>query len=278
MATVTKPIALDESLNTTESPSRNIADVLAEELSGITTALTSAGSSTLHLFKKLWENPSPTSAFASQNITLSSDDYDFLLYVFKNDSSGSIVISSIGQKGTNALLTYTITTSSGAQTARRQVNYISAKGVNVDNGYVSSTGTTAHTQTNTACVPIYIYGFKKSVDINAIVSSVSTSADKCMLDDGVTSAEEAINSLATTTNTLTLDVDISARDSSNPYYAPTDGYIWLRNTSGQTGRLVAYDSNVVIGGVQGDFSLYVKKGCKITANGTSYYMFFRAFS
>ena len=29
MATVTKPIALDESFNTTETPSRNIADVLA---------------------------------------------------------------------------------------------------------------------------------------------------------------------------------------------------------------------------------------------------------
>lgn len=40
MATVTKPIALDKSMNTTESPSRNIADVLAQELSGITSAIT----------------------------------------------------------------------------------------------------------------------------------------------------------------------------------------------------------------------------------------------
>lgn len=39
MATVTKPIALDESLNTTETPSRNIADVLAEGLDDIVTAL-----------------------------------------------------------------------------------------------------------------------------------------------------------------------------------------------------------------------------------------------
>lgn len=42
MATVTKPIALDESLNTTEATPRNIADVLAEELSGIASALTPA--------------------------------------------------------------------------------------------------------------------------------------------------------------------------------------------------------------------------------------------
>lgn len=40
MATVTKPIALDESINTTESPSRNLADVLAQELSGIASAIT----------------------------------------------------------------------------------------------------------------------------------------------------------------------------------------------------------------------------------------------
>lgn len=40
MATVTKPIALDESLNTTEVSPRNIADVLAQELEGIAQALT----------------------------------------------------------------------------------------------------------------------------------------------------------------------------------------------------------------------------------------------
>jgi hypothetical protein len=40
MATVTKPMALDESINTTESTSRNIADVLAQELSGIASAIT----------------------------------------------------------------------------------------------------------------------------------------------------------------------------------------------------------------------------------------------
>ena len=39
MATQYDPIAKDESLNTTENPSRNIADVLAEELARIVTAL-----------------------------------------------------------------------------------------------------------------------------------------------------------------------------------------------------------------------------------------------
>lgn len=39
MATVTKPIALDESLNTTELSSRNVADVLAQELSAVAMAI-----------------------------------------------------------------------------------------------------------------------------------------------------------------------------------------------------------------------------------------------
>lgn len=45
MATVTKPIALDESLNTTEVTPRNIADVLADELSNIASKIQGSGSS-----------------------------------------------------------------------------------------------------------------------------------------------------------------------------------------------------------------------------------------
>lgn len=44
MSEVTKPIALDESINTTEQTPRNIADVLAEELAGIAGAITTSES------------------------------------------------------------------------------------------------------------------------------------------------------------------------------------------------------------------------------------------
>ena len=47
MAVQYDPIAKDESLNTTEVSPRNIADVLAEELSGIASALTPAQLSSL---------------------------------------------------------------------------------------------------------------------------------------------------------------------------------------------------------------------------------------
>ena len=51
MATVTKPIALDESLNTTESPSRNIADVLADELDAIAQAIGGGGGGGGHVIQ-----------------------------------------------------------------------------------------------------------------------------------------------------------------------------------------------------------------------------------
>jgi hypothetical protein len=46
MAQVTKPIALDESLNTTEATPRNIADVLAEEIGNLVTAVSRIAPST----------------------------------------------------------------------------------------------------------------------------------------------------------------------------------------------------------------------------------------
>lgn len=52
MATTTKPLALNESLNTTENTPRNIADVLADELDGIKQAINSqSGSGNGHIIQ-----------------------------------------------------------------------------------------------------------------------------------------------------------------------------------------------------------------------------------
>lgn len=52
MATVTKPLALNESLNSTENTPRNIADVLADELDGIKQAISSqSGSGDGHIIQ-----------------------------------------------------------------------------------------------------------------------------------------------------------------------------------------------------------------------------------
>jgi len=43
MAIVTKPVALDESLNTTDSTPKNIADVLKDKLGDIASAISGGG-------------------------------------------------------------------------------------------------------------------------------------------------------------------------------------------------------------------------------------------
>lgn len=64
MATVTKPITLDESINTTESPSRNIADVLAQELAGIASAISSGSSIASYVLR------CPTSGYTSTSVSV----------------------------------------------------------------------------------------------------------------------------------------------------------------------------------------------------------------
>lgn len=49
--------------------------------------------------KILWTNPNPTSSFASQNIVLSSGDYDYLLLFYKVSYDSNAVISKIFPKG-----------------------------------------------------------------------------------------------------------------------------------------------------------------------------------
>lgn len=64
MATVTKPIALDESINTTELSPRNIADVLAQELSGIASAISSPSSVASYILR------CPTSGYSSTSVSV----------------------------------------------------------------------------------------------------------------------------------------------------------------------------------------------------------------
>ena len=68
MATVTKPIALDESINTTEVSPRNVADVLAQELANIATAIGGGGGSGGHTI----ENSSGTALPQRTNLQFGS--------------------------------------------------------------------------------------------------------------------------------------------------------------------------------------------------------------
>lgn len=64
MATVTKPIALDESFNTTELTPRNTADVLAQELANIASAISSGSSIASYILR------CPTSGYTSTSVSV----------------------------------------------------------------------------------------------------------------------------------------------------------------------------------------------------------------
>lgn len=138
------------------------------------------GTVSFDLMTKLWENPDPTAEFAAQTITLSSSDYDLLLVIAKYINNSTRVISPV--LGLNGYLYFATEISSGA------VNYY--------RGFDSSGNNVTFTNANdnTRLIPYQIYGIKTSqtVEIKAIAPEVSTSASKCMMSDGETSVEEAI--------------------------------------------------------------------------------------
>lgn len=101
----------------------------------------------------LWENQSPTSAFTPQNITLSSSDYDMLLWMFlrKNDEE-TIVPTIYSPKGYSVLAFSQSSTGLGL---RRGGQYLSDTSFSMGN-CVSSSGTTD----DNSLIPLYVIGIK----------------------------------------------------------------------------------------------------------------------
>jgi hypothetical protein len=153
----------------------------------------------IDLITKLWENPNPNSAFTPQQITLSSNDYDLLLVLFNSHLDMTIYArsSTIITKGAHSYLSQSFCNTSSIKCTSRFIEFYNQTTYNVDNGYTIDSGGTI-SQENKCCVPIAIYGIKSSVtiDVSGIIADVSTDADKCMMSDGVTSVEDAIDELA----------------------------------------------------------------------------------
>ena len=137
--------------------------------------------------KLLWENSDPTSAFAAQTISLSTGDYDFLLWIY-GAGSASQPMSQITVKGVNASLNGALTNSTtGTTNIYRSSVYVSDTSFSVGDGSIGRPGSASSTD-NTVCKPLAVYGiYKKSI--------ANTEASKCMLSDGVTSVNDAIDGL-----------------------------------------------------------------------------------
>lgn len=140
------------------------------------------------IFKSKWSNSAPTSDFAAQDINLIDGDYDFLLAQFKASKNQGQSFSIIVPKGVNFVLAYD-DYNSGVRHFERTVTYVS------DTKLTISAATLNGTSRTDIVIPVEFYGFKKttSVKISAIAHDVKTDADNCMLSDGVTSVESALN-------------------------------------------------------------------------------------
>ena len=232
------------------------------------------GTISANLLTELWTNPDPTQAFAAQDITLSSSDYDLLFteyWFYKNYKDTPI--TAFNRKGQG------IYVANGCDSSSTNIYVISRTASYVDDTHYTFNNAKFHqngssrVDNNDYMIPYKIYGIKKTLNIklNAIATDVSTSADKCMMSDGETSVEEAIDDVnshliktATTatgttdvTGNLTTDLDI---DSINiigaRYSAPLIGGVipCISNVSGKwyfhctkaDGTNLASTSNVAV--------------------------------
>ena len=83
MALVTKPPVLDESVNTTELSPRNIADVLAQELAGIASAISSGSPIASYVLR------CPTSGYTSTSVSVWGVTKTLYAITLTADSGGS---------------------------------------------------------------------------------------------------------------------------------------------------------------------------------------------
>ena len=108
---------------------------------------------------KLWENPSPTADFASQQVELSDSGYDFLLIMYKNVKSVSTTLSCVYQMGKSSAIIYP---QWAGGTAGNYNTMVSLRGI----GYIDSThitigdASTNGTINNAMIIPTVIYGIK----------------------------------------------------------------------------------------------------------------------
>lgn len=170
------------------------------------------GNVEIDLMKKLWENPAPTASFSAQNITLASDDYDFLLWEFNSYNTQIYSVNSLIKKGQSVYAEMTWV-DSVVRGRHRIATYVS------DTKYSINDCTQMGSSNNAGLIPIAIYGIKQKVTISlsAIISSVKATVDYSTDEhvvgkwiDGSTLYEKTIDCGALPNSTQKLiDPDIS---------------------------------------------------------------------
>lgn len=107
----------------------------------------------------LWTNPSPTSTFASQTVSLDLSGYDYIYIVYDGVVGSSKLYNSAFIP--TSLPSYTFVHC--ADFIYHRALTISSSGIVFAGGkYTRTYGSSTFTDIATACVPIYIYGVKLS--------------------------------------------------------------------------------------------------------------------
>lgn len=112
--------------------------------------------------KLLWQNPNPNVQFASQNITLSSDDYDVLEIYYYDWTTSKRMKTVKALKGEKILIDASFYSGTDYYVASREMTYNSNTSYSVGN-CVSLYGTTTTAIVNPinfVCVPVKILGYK----------------------------------------------------------------------------------------------------------------------
>lgn len=122
----------------------------------------------------LWTNPSPTSSFVGQALSLDLSGYDALEILFNFSTSTSYGVENIvkintGEKAyVNGIFS--------AKLCRRTVNTDSS-GVTISDGHhFNSYGSTATTLNNDVLIPIRIYGIKFAGGVISLIEALCRKA------------------------------------------------------------------------------------------------------
>lgn len=104
--------------------------------------------------KKLWENSNPKNNFIAQNITLSSDDYDYLIWFYYDDTGNNYSMSRQHLKGSGTVFNHAFAGS--VTNISRTIARVSDTNYNINE--CMSVTTSGSTTTNNRLIPAVVYG------------------------------------------------------------------------------------------------------------------------
>lgn len=105
----------------------------------------------------LWTNPNPNSSFEGQTITLSSDDYDMLLFIYRTDLTITNCHSEFIIKGFGGQFDFFSTAVENRRWARRFAWISNTQFTFQDAWYYDGNSST---QQNSNLIPLYVIGYK----------------------------------------------------------------------------------------------------------------------